>query len=65
MDLGLSGCRALVTGASKGLGKACAKTLSEEGAHVFICARSTETTKEIAREVGAAGWTTADVREDL
>jgi 3-oxoacyl-[acyl-carrier protein] reductase len=39
MDLGLEGCRALVVGASKGLGKACAKALIDEGTRVFICAR--------------------------
>jgi 3-oxoacyl-[acyl-carrier protein] reductase len=61
MDLGLDGCRALITGASKGLGKACAKVLAAEGARVFICARSSEETERAAREVHAAGWAAADV----
>jgi 3-oxoacyl-[acyl-carrier protein] reductase len=39
MDLGLKACKALVIGASKGLGKACAEALAGEGADVFICAR--------------------------
>jgi 3-oxoacyl-[acyl-carrier protein] reductase len=39
MDLGLRGKCALVTGASKGLGKAIAAELAKEGAHVAICAR--------------------------
>lgn len=61
MDLGLGGSRALITGASKGLGKACAKALADEGARVFICARSADDTKHAARAVGAVGWATADV----
>lgn len=40
VDLGLTGKVALVVGASKGLGKACALALAREGAHVAICARS-------------------------
>jgi 3-oxoacyl-[acyl-carrier protein] reductase len=39
MDLGLTGRRALVTGGSKGLGKAIAAELLAEGAAVVICAR--------------------------
>ncbi|MBI2184593.1 MAG: SDR family oxidoreductase [Thaumarchaeota archaeon] len=51
MDLGLKGKSALVSAASQGLGKAVAKELATEGAHVAICARTqpvlTETKKEI------------------
>jgi 3-oxoacyl-[acyl-carrier protein] reductase len=61
MDLGLKGCRVLITGASKGLGKACARTFAEEGALVFICARSAEETEKTAKEVGASGWAAVDV----
>ncbi len=39
MDLGLAGRRAIVTGGSKGLGKAIAAELLAEGAAVMICAR--------------------------
>jgi len=61
MDLGLKGCRAFVAGASKGLGKACAKALAGEGARVFICSRNGEELKRTAAEVGAAGFSAADV----
>jgi 3-oxoacyl-[acyl-carrier protein] reductase len=61
MDLGLKGCKALVAGASKGLGKACAKALADEGARVFICARNASEVERAAAEVKAAGHAAADV----
>lgn len=42
MDLGLAGRVALVTASSKGLGRAAAAALSQEGARVVICARGEE-----------------------
>ena len=58
MDLGLKGRCALVTAASKGLGRACAETLIAEGAAVFISSRNPEPT---AGEIGAAGWLPSDI----
>jgi 3-oxoacyl-[acyl-carrier protein] reductase len=63
MDLGLKDCKAFVAGASKGLGKACAKALADEGARVFICSRSAEELKQAAADIGAAGHAAADVSQ--
>jgi 3-oxoacyl-[acyl-carrier protein] reductase len=61
MDLGLKDCKAFIAGASKGLGKACAKALAGEGARVFICSRNAAELKQAAAEIGASGFSAADV----
>src|SRR5947208_702543 len=61
MNLGLKDCKAFIAGASKGLGKACAKALADEGARVFICARNKDEIEQAASEFGAAGYSSADV----
>jgi 3-oxoacyl-[acyl-carrier protein] reductase len=50
MDLGLQGLKAVVTGGTKGIGRAIAHTLAAEGAHVALCARNAE---EVAATVAA------------
>ncbi|MEA2298389.1 MAG: 3-oxoacyl-[acyl-carrier protein] reductase [Solirubrobacteraceae bacterium] len=52
MDLGLSGRVALVTGASKGIGRAIAAELAAEGARVAVSARSRERLAEVSGELG-------------
>lgn len=53
MDLGISGRVALVTAASKGLGKASALALAQEGAKVVICARGEEGLRAAEAELAA------------
>lgn len=55
MDLGLSGKCAVVTGGSKGIGRAIALGLAAEGAHVAICARSEEALRATEAELRARG----------
>src|SRR4051812_2454045 len=54
MDLQLAGKRALVTGGSRGIGKAIARVLSAEGRDVAIAARNAESLAATAAELGAA-----------
>jgi NAD(P)-dependent dehydrogenase (short-subunit alcohol dehydrogenase family) len=50
MDLGLAGMKALVTGGTKGIGRAVAEHFAAEGCDVAICARNAE---EVAQTVAA------------
>jgi len=50
MNLGLKGRKAIVTGATRGIGRAVAELLAEEGANIAICARKPE---EVAETVAA------------
>src|SRR5438067_5876025 len=54
MDLGLRNKVAIVTGSSRGLGKAAASALAGEGAHVVLNGRTQATLEETAAELRAA-----------
>jgi NAD(P)-dependent dehydrogenase (short-subunit alcohol dehydrogenase family) len=51
MELGLRGKTALVTGGSKGIGRAVAHALAAEGARVMICARDSQALRSAAMEI--------------
>lgn len=53
MELGLTGRRAIVTGGSKGLGKAIAAELLAEGAAVTICSRHADELQDTAAELSS------------
>jgi 3-oxoacyl-[acyl-carrier protein] reductase len=55
MDLGLSGRSALVTGASRGIGRAIAGRLVAEGCAVAVCARGAEGLRQAEKELREAG----------
>ena len=55
MELGIRGRTALVTGASKGIGRAVAEALAAEGARVFLVARSKERLAALVQDLRARG----------
>ena len=55
MDLGLAGRACIVTGASRGIGLATARTLCEEGANVLLVARGEARLAEAAESCASAG----------
>jgi len=66
MDLGLSGRKALVTGGSRGIGRAIALALAAEGAQVAICAREAARLDEAAADIRKrTGASVATVPADL
>ena len=54
MDLELTDKVAIVGGASKGLGRACAEVLAEEGCRVVICSRSGDDLEKAAKDIRSA-----------
>ena len=55
MDLGLKGLRAVVTGGSKGIGRAASDIFAQEGASVAICARNADEVKATVKDLTAKG----------
>jgi NAD(P)-dependent dehydrogenase (short-subunit alcohol dehydrogenase family) len=64
MDLQLTGKRAIVTGGSRGIGKAVARALVAEGVAVVIGARNAEPLKASAEELGPGGATVVPIVVD-
>lgn len=62
---GVTGRVALVTGASQGIGRACALALAEGGALVALAARNEEKLAAVAREIEAKGGQAATFRMDV
>jgi 3-oxoacyl-[acyl-carrier protein] reductase len=63
--MSLSGRVAFVTGASQGIGRACAARLAKEGASVALAARSQEKLNELAGEITAGGGQAAAFALDV
>ena len=65
MDLGLSGKAALVTGSSRGIGRAIASSLVAEGASVFVVARGEHGVRETVEALRGMGANAAGAAFDL
>ena len=65
MELGLKGRTAVITGASRGIGKACASALAAEGANVVLLARGREALDKTADEIRASGADVLAISTDV
>ncbi len=63
--MSLSGRVALVTGASQGIGRACALKLASSGAAVAVAARNQEKLNEVVRQINASGGKAAAFPVDV
>jgi len=64
-SLRLDGKRALVTGASSGIGVGCASALAEAGAHVVLAARSADKLKQLTEALAAKGFSAEPLPLDI
>src|SRR5260221_12638386 len=62
---GVTGRVALVTGASQGIGRACALALAEGGAMIALAARNEEKLAAVAKEIESKGGQAATFRMDV
>ena len=65
MDLGLAGRRALVTGGTRGLGRAIVERLVEEGCAVALCARTPDVVEQTLADLRAQGATVHGAAVDV
>jgi 3-oxoacyl-[acyl-carrier protein] reductase len=65
MDLALNGKVALITGASRGIGKSCALALAEEKCHLTICSRDKANLEKAAEELKSKGAEVLAVQADV
>src|SRR5437879_12380633 len=65
MDLRLRGKAALITGSSRGLGRAIAIELAREGCHIGLCARGAEPLEAAASDIRALGAQVTAVAADV
>ncbi|MET0377383.1 MAG: SDR family oxidoreductase [Spongiibacteraceae bacterium] len=65
MDFGIAKKVALVSGASKGIGRACAEELANEGCHVVVVARGQEAIDSVVASIKGRGGSAAGVSADM
>ncbi len=56
---------AVITGASRGIGKAVAETFARKGIHVVVCARTNSALEDVAGEILEAGYEATSIRADV
>ncbi len=65
MNVDLKGCVAIVTGASRGIGRSISLALAEAGAHVVLAARHIDDLKKVEGEIAGRGGKATPVTADI